>query len=47
MLDITKNIIAMGIPATGIESFYRNCANESLKFFETRHPKSYKIYNLY
>ena len=43
---ITKNIIAMSFPSTSIESIYRNKLEDVKKFFNTRHPKHYKIYNL-
>ena len=43
---ITKNIIAMGFPSTSIEGLYRNPLEEVQKFFNTRHPSHYKIYNL-
>ena len=43
---ITKNIIAMGFPSTSLEGLYRNPLEEVQKFFNTRHPSHYKIYNL-
>ncbi|KAL9655771.1 hypothetical protein ABK040_004998 [Willaertia magna] len=36
----------MGYPSTGAEKMYRNPLDEVLRFFETRHYKKYKIYNL-
>ena len=43
---ITTNIIAMGYPSTSLEGLYRNPMDEVQKFFNTRHPSHYKIYNL-
>ena len=43
---ITTQIIAMGFPSTSIEGLYRNPMEEVKKFFNTRHPYHYKIYNL-
>ena len=43
---ITKNIIAMGYPSTSLEGLYRNPMEEVQRFFNTRHPSHYKIYNL-
>jgi len=43
---ITENIIAMGFPASGFETIFRNPRNEVKRFFEAKHPNAYKIYNL-
>ena len=43
---ITTRIIAMGFPSTSIEGIYRNSMEEVKKFFATRHPNHYKVYNL-
>ena len=43
---ITTRIIAMGLPSTSIEGLYRNPMEEVQKFFNTRHPSHYKVYNL-
>ena len=41
-----NRIIAMGFPATGIASTYRNPATQVFDFFEENHKGHYKIYNL-
>ena len=43
---ITRRIIAMGYPATGCESFYRNSFSEVKQFLTEEHGNKYKIYNL-
>jgi phosphatidylinositol-3,4,5-trisphosphate 3-phosphatase/dual-specificity protein phosphatase PTEN len=43
---ITPNIIAMGKPSTSIEGIYRNKLQDVVEFFNQRHPKHYKVYNL-
>jgi len=43
---ITKNIIAMGLPADGKEALYRNPIGEVYNFFEKKHKGHYMIYNL-
>ena len=43
---ITMKIIAMGLPSTSIESLYRNSMEDVKRFFNKRHPKHHKIYNL-
>ena len=43
---ITSRIIAMGLPSVSIEGLYRNPMEEVQKFFNTRHPSHYKVYNL-
>ena len=43
---ITMKIIAMGLPSTSIEGLYRNNMEDVKRFFNTRHPKHHKIYNL-
>lgn len=43
---ITPRIIAMGFPSEGVEGSYRNHISEVYRFFETRHPDKYMIFNL-
>lgn len=43
---ITERVIAMGFPSTGMEGVYRNPLPEVQRFFDTKHRKKYKIYNL-
>eukprot|EP00286_Rhodomonas_abbreviata_P023786 CAMPEP_0181293130 /NCGR_PEP_ID=MMETSP1101-20121128/2896_1 /TAXON_ID=46948 /ORGANISM="Rhodomonas abbreviata, Strain Caron Lab Isolate" /LENGTH=589 /DNA_ID=CAMNT_0023397687 /DNA_START=173 /DNA_END=1939 /DNA_ORIENTATION=- len=43
---ITPRIIAMGFPSEGVEGQYRNHISEVYRFFETRHPDRYMIFNL-
>jgi phosphatidylinositol-3,4,5-trisphosphate 3-phosphatase/dual-specificity protein phosphatase PTEN len=43
---ITDRIIAMGFPAQGVESLYRNSLAQVHQFLEERHGGNYKIYNL-
>ena len=43
---ITTRIIAMGFPSTSIDGLYRNPLEEVQRFFNTRHPSHYKVYNL-
>eukprot|EP00767_Chilomastix_cuspidata_P002866 gnl/Chilomastix_cuspidata/2995.p1 GENE.gnl/Chilomastix_cuspidata/2995~~gnl/Chilomastix_cuspidata/2995.p1 ORF type:complete len:331 (+),score=189.54 gnl/Chilomastix_cuspidata/2995:80-1072(+) len=43
---ITPRIIAMGFPATGVESLYRNKYTEALKFLDEKHGGHYRVYNL-
>mmetsp|Transcript_2369 Transcript_2369/g.3215 ORF Transcript_2369/g.3215 Transcript_2369/m.3215 type:complete len:377 (+) Transcript_2369:222-1352(+) len=39
-------IIAMGYPAEGVESIYRNAMSEVQRFFQTYHKDNVKVYNL-
>lgn len=43
---ITPRIIAMGLPSTKFEGIFRNKMDDVKKFFELRHDKHYKVYNL-
>jgi len=43
---ITENMIAMGFPSENIQKIYRNGIEEVKKFFELKHGKKYKVYNL-
>lgn len=43
---ITTRCIAMSLPAQNIESIYRNPIDEVARFFDTKHPDCYRIYNL-
>ncbi|CAG9327844.1 unnamed protein product [Blepharisma stoltei] len=43
---ITKRVIAMGYPSTGLESIYRNSREEVISFLTSYYPTHYKIYNL-
>ena len=46
LVYITKRIIAMGYPATGCESFYRNSFKDVKQFLNEEHGQKYKVYNL-
>eukprot|EP00298_Acanthocystis_sp_HF-20_P006958 c16684_g1_i1.p1 GENE.c16684_g1_i1~~c16684_g1_i1.p1 ORF type:complete len:318 (-),score=97.38 c16684_g1_i1:19-972(-) len=43
---ITENIIAMGLPASGIEGHYRNDISEVIEFLQEHHKGKFKIFNL-
>lgn len=43
---ITPRIIAMGFPSAGAAAMYRNPLPEVQRFFNTRHPGHYRLYNL-
>ena len=46
LVYITKRIIAMGYPATGCESFYRNSFSDVKQFLTEEHGNKYKVFNL-
>ncbi len=46
LVYITKRIIAMGYPATGCESFYRNSVADVKRFLNEEHGEKFKVYNL-
>ena len=46
LVYITKRIIAMGYPATGCESFYRNSFADVKRFLNEEHGEKFKVYNL-
>ncbi|XP_065668918.1 phosphatidylinositol 3,4,5-trisphosphate 3-phosphatase TPTE2 isoform X4 [Hydra vulgaris] len=43
---VTDRVIAMSFPSSGKTSLYRNPISEVARFFNTKHPGHYKIYNL-
>jgi len=43
---VTPNLIAMGYPSNKLERAYRNSMAEVQRFFKTKHPEHYKVYNL-
>lgn len=43
---ITTRVIAMGFPAKGYQSAFRNSRQEVISFLDTYHPTHHKIYNL-
>ncbi|XP_067662869.1 phosphatidylinositol 3,4,5-trisphosphate 3-phosphatase TPTE2-like isoform X1 [Haliotis asinina] len=43
---ITERVIAMSFPSKGMMAFYRNPIREVARFFNTKHPGHYRIYNL-
>lgn len=48
-LDLTvidKNIVCMGFPAVGIESWYRNPYDDVVKYLDHRFGAEYMVYNL-
>ena len=46
MSYILPNVIAMGFPAVGTESLYRNSMTDVKNFFNKNYGYNYKIYNL-
>ena len=43
---ITEQVIAMGLPCTGLSGVYRNPQSEVINFLNTYHVNQFKIYNL-
>jgi phosphatidylinositol-3,4,5-trisphosphate 3-phosphatase/dual-specificity protein phosphatase PTEN len=43
---ITEHLIAMGFPSESIEGIYRNNMRDVQRFFRSRHPDHYWVYNL-
>jgi phosphatidylinositol-3,4,5-trisphosphate 3-phosphatase/dual-specificity protein phosphatase PTEN len=43
---ITNRIIAMGYPSNGVHGVYRNHMKDVQRFFNTKYPGHYRIYNL-
>uniref|UniRef100_A0A7S1TU70 Phosphatidylinositol 3,4,5-trisphosphate 3-phosphatase and dual-specificity protein phosphatase PTEN n=1 Tax=Phaeomonas parva TaxID=124430 RepID=A0A7S1TU70_9STRA len=43
---VADRIVAMGYPSLGVEAIYRNPMDEVQRFFNTKHPHRYRIYNL-
>lgn len=43
---ITKRVISMSYPSSGLEASYRNKIQVVAKFLDEKHPNKYKVYNL-
>ena len=43
---VTERVIAMSFPSSGKLAMYRNPIEEVSRFFNTKHPDHYKLYNL-
>ncbi|KAH9599042.1 hypothetical protein LSM04_006290 [Trypanosoma melophagium] len=46
LVQVHKNIVCMGFPALGIESFYRNQYKVVLRYLDYKYGTSYMVYNL-
>lgn len=43
---ITRRILAMSFPASGIEKMYRNAKSDVVNYLDKHHGGHYKIYNM-
>ena len=43
---VTKRIIAMSFPSSGLMSWYRNPIREVVAFLDAHHGEHYRVYNL-
>ena len=43
---ITKRIIAMSFPGSGVRKIYRNSIDKVVQFLNEKHANSYKLFNL-
>uniref|UniRef100_F6XHE4 Phosphatidylinositol-3,4,5-trisphosphate 3-phosphatase n=1 Tax=Ciona intestinalis TaxID=7719 RepID=F6XHE4_CIOIN len=43
---VTDHVIAMSFPSSGRQSLFRNPIGEVSRFFKTKHPDKFRIYNL-
>lgn len=43
---ITQHVIAMSLPSTGLEKYYRNPINDVVKFMDQHHSNHYMIFDL-
>ena len=43
---ITQHVIAMSLPSTGLEKYYRNPINDVVKFMDQHHGNHYMIFDL-
>lgn len=43
---ITRRVLAMSFPASGIEKMYRNAMSDVISYLDKNHGGHYKIYNM-